>query len=125
MGDDLLCPEKTSATYLLVLLVCTPVVHAASGDPLDVRILVDASKALHESDSLGLRSQTVRSLVSQIPEDAVAGVWGYAHLTQRYAKHAKATGLWKQSLSACGTFERYGCRAEPAGCVRQCALGFN
>ena len=91
--------KKRLLPYLLVLLVCTPVVHAASGDPLDVRILVDASKALHESDSLGLRSQTVRSLVSQIPEDAVAGVWGYAHLTQRYAKHAKATGLWKQVAS--------------------------
>ena len=68
----------------------------AAAAPPDVRVLVDVSASMHERDANKLREAAMRTLVQQLPEKAVAGVWGYAQLTQRFANHAQSSALWKQ-----------------------------
>ena len=80
---------------LLLTLVFVPV----AGYALDLRVLVDNSKELHDHDGEGLRALVIEQLVQSLPDDSKAGLWAFAKNTQRLANHAKTTGLWKQVAS--------------------------
>ncbi|MFT7652179.1 MAG: hypothetical protein ACI9ON_002218 [Limisphaerales bacterium] len=94
--QQLLCGTQTWVVCVLMVLGClsSAQTYAAAAQP-DVRILVDVSAGMHERDTAKLREVAMCTLVQQLPEKAMAGVWGYAQLTQRFANHAQSSALWK------------------------------
>ena len=69
---------------------------AQPAEQLDVRILVDASAQVHARDEESLRESVTTALVRQLVPENKGGVWSYAGLTQRLAKHGSTDAMWQQ-----------------------------
>ncbi|MEM9622984.1 MAG: vWA domain-containing protein, partial [Pseudomonadota bacterium] len=70
--------------------------QAAAAAPVDVRIVVDVSKAMHVADPENLRGAGIELLVQNLSNEQSAGLWAYSQLTQKLVEYGPANGLWKQ-----------------------------
>lgn len=88
----------------LIFAVCLSTLAAAqeTGDvqlPVkpDVRIIVDISGSMKESDPENLRQPAVRLLARLLPEGATAGVWTFGQYVNMLVPHREVTGQWRET----------------------------
>ncbi len=62
----------------------------------DVRLIVDISRSMADSDSEGVRSKAIGVFVEMLPHEAYAGIWTYGRYVNMLVEHATVDGLWKQ-----------------------------
>ncbi|MCZ6642670.1 MAG: VWA domain-containing protein [Gammaproteobacteria bacterium] len=62
----------------------------------DVRLIVDISRSMMDSDPDGMRSKAIGVFVQTLPHDAYAGIWTYGRYINMLVKHDRVDGLWKQ-----------------------------
>ena len=71
--------------------------HSWSAEVIpDVRLIVDISRSMVDSDPEGVRSEAMRVFVEMLPHDAYAGIWTYGRYVNMLVQHAPVDGLWKQ-----------------------------
>ena len=63
---------------------------------MDVRLIVDVSRRMMDSDPEGMRSKAMRVFVQMLPHGAYAGIGTYGRYLNMLVKHAPVDGLWKQ-----------------------------
>ncbi len=63
---------------------------------VDVRLIVDTSRSMADSDPEGIRSKALGVFVEMLPHEAYAGIWTYGRYVNMLVKHATVDGLWKQ-----------------------------
>jgi len=63
---------------------------------VDVRLIVDISRSMADSDPEGIRSKALGVFVEMLPHEAYAGIWTYGRYVNMLVKHATVDGLWKQ-----------------------------
>ncbi|SDW61109.1 vWA domain-containing protein [Marinobacter mobilis] len=61
----------------------------------DVRIIVDISGSMRQTDPLNLRQPAVRLLARLLPENATAGVWTFGQYVNMLVPHGAVTDAWR------------------------------
>lgn len=61
----------------------------------DVRIIVDISGSMKETDPENLRQPAVRLLARLLPEGASAGVWTFGQYVNMLVPHQEVTDTWR------------------------------
>ncbi len=88
---------------LLVGLLPFPVVAdagAASGPKPDVRLLIDISGSMKESDPENLRGPALDMIVRLLPEGARAGVWIFGEEVEMLVPHRVIDDAWRKQAQA-------------------------
>src|SRR5690554_5650962 len=62
----------------------------------DVRIIVDISGSMKETDPNNLRQPAVRLLARIIPEGSTAGVWTFGQYVNMLVPHGEVDDTWRQ-----------------------------
>lgn len=62
----------------------------------DIRIIVDISGSMKQTDPNDLRQPAVRLLARVIPEGSTAGVWTFGRYVNMLVPHAEVTESWRQ-----------------------------
>ncbi|MEH6570501.1 MAG: vWA domain-containing protein, partial [Halioglobus sp.] len=97
---------KTSAVALaataIFVLLCLPLrvlADAALGDGLkpDVRLLIDISGSMKDSDPENLRAPALDLIVRLLPEGSKAGVWSFGHEVQLLVEHRVIDDAWREA----------------------------
>lgn len=98
---DIITPRRL-ALLALVFISTLPLLAAAqeSGDvqlpeQSDVRIIVDISGSMKETDPQNLRQPAVRLLARLLPEGATAGVWTFGQYVNMLVPHREVTDQWR------------------------------
>ncbi|MGB5326502.1 MAG: vWA domain-containing protein [Pseudomonadales bacterium] len=73
--------------------------HAAS-KPADVRVLIDISGSMLQSDPANLRRPALDLLVESLPPGSKAGVWTFGKYVNLLVPHAEVTPAWRRSARA-------------------------
>lgn len=97
-----ICSESRLLCLLLTLLLgCLWTAHAEETEQFDVRVLIDVSGSMKQSDPANLRKPALKLLVSLLPDNARSGVWLFDGSVTELANPAKATPIWvNQALKA-------------------------
>lgn len=66
----------------------------------DVRIIVDISGSMKETDPDNLRQPAVRLLARMLPEGTTAGVWTFGQYVNMLVPHREVTGAWRENAIA-------------------------
>ena len=87
---------------LLLLLFIGPgnaLADAALGDGLrpDVRLLIDISGSMKDSDPENLRAPALDLIVRLLPEGAKAGVWSFGQDVQLLVEHRVVDAAWREA----------------------------
>ncbi|WP_428241635.1 VWA domain-containing protein [Gynuella sp.] len=79
------------------LLLSTPMFSAAetSGQPLDVRILIDISGSMVENDPNNLRIPALNLLIDLLPDDTRAGVWTFGRYVNMLVPYGSVNDQWR------------------------------
>lgn len=87
----------------LLLGLCLPLLafsRSAAADPapdtVDVRIIVDISGSMKETDPDNLRQPAVRLLARMLPEGATAGLWTFGQYVNMLVPHQPVSPAWRQ-----------------------------
>lgn len=86
--------SRAACCWLALLLFSAG--QATASSALDVRVLLDVSERVHQRDQQNVRQTIVKALINQLPPSTTGGVWGYADLTQQFARHGQMSDMWKQ-----------------------------
>ena len=62
----------------------------------DVRIIVDISGSMKDTDPKNLRQPAVRLLARTLPEGATAGVWTFGQYVNMLVPHREVTDAWRE-----------------------------
>ncbi|PLW82219.1 hypothetical protein CWI75_10585 [Kineobactrum sediminis] len=102
---------------LLMVLVCALLVAAAPradtslGPKPDLRLLIDISGSMKQSDPENLRRPALELIVRLLPEDARAGVWIFGESVTQIVPHQKVDAAWRErALEAVGAIDNSGQR---------------
>lgn len=63
----------------------------------DVRIIVDISGSMKETDPNNLRQPAVRLLARVMPQGSTAGVWTFGQYVNMLVPHGEVTGAWRET----------------------------
>lgn len=66
-----------------------------SGTPLDLRIIVDISGSMADTDPNNLRIPAVNLLVELLPEGSTAGVWTFGQYVNMLVPHGQVNDAWR------------------------------
>jgi hypothetical protein len=97
---------NTSAVSLaavgVVVLLCLPFRVAADavlndGLKPDVRLLIDISGSMKDSDPDNLRAPALDLIVRLLPEGSKAGVWSFGHDVQLLVEHRVIDDVWREA----------------------------
>src|SRR5690554_1087207 len=95
-------PRSFTLVFFIALLL--PVtLWAQESAPLtlpespDVRIIVDISGSMKETDPNNLRQSAVRLLARVIPEGSTAGVWTFGQYVNMLVPHGEVTDAWRDT----------------------------
>jgi hypothetical protein len=80
-----------AVTLLLPVQAETPNGERAS----DVRILIDISGSMRDTDPQNRRTPSLNLLIDAIPEDATAGIWSFGRYVNLLVPHDPVTGAWR------------------------------
>jgi Mg-chelatase subunit ChlD len=61
----------------------------------DVRILIDISGSMRDTDPQNRRTPSLNLLIDAIPEDATAGIWSFGRYVNLLVPHDPVTGAWR------------------------------
>lgn len=86
-----------SGVILLSLLSCFSTLNAqeAAEQPADVRILVDISGSMKETDPANLRIPAVNLLVELLPDASQAGIWTFGRYVNMLVPPAPVDDAWR------------------------------
>lgn len=86
------------AIFVLLCLPLRVLADAALGDGLkpDVRLLIDISGSMKDSDPDNLRAPALDLIVRLLPEGSKAGVWSFGHEVQLLVEHRVIDDAWRQ-----------------------------
>src|SRR5690554_914118 len=96
--------KRFQGVLLLVLAFMLPaqVVAQDSGltlpEQADVRIIVDISGSMKETDPANLRRPAVRLLARMLPAGAEAGVWTFGQYVNMLVPHATVDDTWRDTV---------------------------
>lgn len=94
-------PQYFVFSFLLLLaLTGASAVSAAEGTPTlppakDVRIVVDISGSMRDSDPQNLRQPAVRLLARMLPEDTRSGVWTFGQYVNMLVPSGEVSSNWR------------------------------
>jgi hypothetical protein len=85
-----------------IVLLCLPfrvAADAALNDGLkpDVRLLIDISGSMKDSDPENLRAPALDLIVRLLPEGSKAGVWSFGHDVQLLVEHRVIDDAWREA----------------------------
>lgn len=85
-----------------LLLACMPIqviADAALGQGLkpDVRLLIDISGSMKDSDPENLRAPALDLMVRLLPEGSKAGVWSFGHEVKQLVEHRVIDDAWRKA----------------------------
>lgn len=103
------------AAGLLLLLVLLPASRLQAQAPLgpqpDLRLLIDISGSMKQSDPDNLRGPALELIVRLLPEGARAGVWIFGEEVEQIVPHAAVNAAWRaQALEAVAKIDNSGQR---------------
>lgn len=84
------------AGVFFALFLCSVAVQAVDPEATDIRILVDISGSMKNTDPHNLRIPAVNLLTELIPEGAQAGVWTFGQYVNRLLPPARVDSSWRQ-----------------------------
>jgi Mg-chelatase subunit ChlD len=88
---------------LLLLLIATAGVRGDAGlsDGLkpDVRLLIDISGSMKDSDPENLRAPALDLIVRLLPEGSKAGVWSFGHEVELLVEHRVVDSSWRKNAA--------------------------
>lgn len=87
---------------LITTLFClssAPLMASEEAVP-DVRILIDISGSMKDSDPNNLRGPALELLVQQLPDGAKAGVWTFGQWVNMLVKHREIDSQWREQAIA-------------------------
>jgi hypothetical protein len=91
------------ALFVLVFISALPLMAAAQEtadvqlpEQSDVRIIVDISGSMKETDPQNLRQPAVRLLARILPEGASAGVWTFGQYVNMLVPHREVSDQWRE-----------------------------
>ncbi|WLD59537.1 VWA domain-containing protein [Salinispirillum sp. LH 10-3-1] len=98
---------RQSVTKVLVSLLCFSCLVATGQAqqatptdpnlaPLDLRILIDISGSMRDTDPNNLRIPAVNLLVELLPEGSTAGVWTFGQFVNMLVPHGSVDSAWRQ-----------------------------
>lgn len=108
-------PLRPLWVLLSLLLLAAPWLsgpaHGEGRDAPDVRVLIDVSGSMRETDPGNLRVPATRLLVNLIPEHARAGVWTFGTEAAPLVPLGEVDGAWReramQRTARIGSSDRY------------------
>ncbi len=94
--------QRLGAALLLPAVLLVPVSAAADVAPAvrDIRILVDVSGSMRQTDPDQLRFPALRLLTGLIPGDARAGVWTFGRYVNMLVPYGAVDDAWRDAASA-------------------------
>lgn len=99
------------AGVLLSLLWAWMPAHSAEPENTEIRILVDISGSMQQTDPNNLRIPAVNLLIELIPEGATAGIWTFGQYVNRLLPPATVNDQWRrqarlaaQQINSAGLF---------------------
>lgn len=101
------------AVGLLLVMVAPARVHAQGqlGQQPDLRLLIDISGSMKESDPDNLRGPALELIVRLLPEGARAGVWIFGEEVEQIVPHGTVDAAWReQALEAVARIDNSGQR---------------
>tara|TARA_R110002110_G_scaffold107320_2_gene268469 strand:- start:39017 stop:40528 length:1512 start_codon:yes stop_codon:yes gene_type:complete len=103
------------AVALLLLATLLPAARLHAQAPLgpqpDLRLLIDISGSMKESDPDNLRGPALELIVRLLPEGARAGVWIFGESVEQIVPHATVDAAWReQALEAVARIDNSGQR---------------
>lgn len=98
-------PQVKNYIYLFVAIVFFSLlsVKSAAEASSDVRIVIDVSGSMKETDPQNLRRPALNLLTQVLPEGSEAGVWTFGRYVNMLVPHAEVTDGWRQSAKSSAT----------------------
>jgi hypothetical protein len=93
------CLLAQSLLVLLALLNHMPPLHAEETLP-DVRLLIDVSGSMRESDPNNLREPALELMLRLLPEGSRAGVWTFGQWVNMPVAHREVDEQWREQASS-------------------------
>jgi len=90
--------QRTLALTCLLLLLQAPLASAEESLP-DVRMLIDVSGSMRESDPQNLRKPALELMVQLLPEGSRAGVWTFGQWVNMVVPHGEVGEAWRLQAS--------------------------
>jgi hypothetical protein len=120
--------------YLLLLayllLIANPVIAQTDNtnqqldNQIDIRILVDVSGSMKQTDPLNLRVPALQVLTQLLPEQAQAGVWEFADAANLVVPHGPIDDQWRElALAAAQNIRSDGQYTDIGGALQVAAFG--
>lgn len=83
-----------SVTVLMVLLVAT--VRAETPSKIaDIRVLIDISGSMQQTDPRNHRTSAINLLIDSLPEGSQAGVWSFGSMVNLLVAHETVDSQWR------------------------------
>ncbi|QIB67337.1 VWA domain-containing protein [Kineobactrum salinum] len=109
--------DRFSALFAAALLLCgllagKAVADVSAGGPRpDLRLLIDISGSMKQSDPDNLRGPALELIVRLLPEGSRAGVWIFGDSVKQIVPHREIDAAWReQALEAVGAIDNSGQR---------------
>ncbi len=106
--------EFRFVTLLLIAALATPLTLQAQmplGPQPDLRLLIDISGSMKQSDPDKLRAPALELIVRLLPDGARAGVWIFGETVQQIVPHQVVDGAWRErALDAVARIDNSGQR---------------
>ena len=98
----MLKPLQNIALFLVLLLPATLSAQSAPTlpDNADVRLIVDISGSMKETDPDNLRRPAVRLLAGMLPGDSTAGLWTFGQYVNMLVPHDNVDEDWRETVRA-------------------------
>ena len=80
---------------VIVLFGIMPIVQAAEPLPPDVRIVIDISGSMKQTDPQNLRRPALNLLTELLPADAQSGVWTFGRFVDMSVAHGDVNEAWR------------------------------
>ncbi|WP_430462590.1 VWA domain-containing protein [Thalassolituus sp. LLYu03] len=116
----------------LLSFILSPLASAEDAKPSDVRILVDISGSMKETDPANLRIPAVNLLVELLPDNAQGGVWTFGQFVNMLVPLAPVDSKWRAlakkeatSINSVGLFTNLTGALEKASWKLAADSGFN
>lgn len=102
--------------------------HAVEADdktlPYDVRIIIDISGSMKQTDPNNLRIPALKLLLELMPEGAQAGIWTFGHYVNNLVPVALVDDVWRKKAKAAALdISSLGLRTNLAGALNDAAWG--
>lgn len=136
MFRDLMLTGRRVLSFLLAVCLlssgmATPAIaidsdNQGKGQPYDVRIIVDISGSMKETDPNNLRIPAVNLLLELMPENAQAGIWTFGRYVNNLVPVATVDDAWrKEAKKSAINISSVGLQSNLSGALNDAAWGLS